>query len=208
MATASLSVEEVIDEVLQDSGEENVCESERENQRERVLLDPSFDAIVFLKTKPIYPRQLLIVESLIWLAAFRCRLCGRRRIRQPFTSKIYIDMPLEIFSLLTTVVDKLGFNRASCEVERNSKAIVIAFSDLAATIRFLSTLSAVTAEELTERYLRKSLAGRKSGSKVAVVVSEQKQFSFTLSIKRGQMDIFFILVSGTAMAFHNIIDMT
>ena len=93
-------------------------------------------------------------------------------------------------------------------VERNSKAVVIAFSDLAATIRFLSTLSAVTAEELEKKYLKKSLAGRKSGSKVAVVVSEQKQFSFTFSIKRGQMDIFFILVSGTAMAFHNIIDMT
>ena len=80
MATASLSVEEVIEEVLQDSGEENDCESEREDQRERVLLDPNFDAIVFLKTKPIYPRQLLIGESLIWLAAIRHPLSGKRRI--------------------------------------------------------------------------------------------------------------------------------
>ena len=71
------------------------------------------------------------------------------------------------------------------------KAVVIAFSDLAATIRFLSTLSAVTAKELAERYLQKSLAGRKSGGQVAVVVSEQKQFSFTFSIKRGHIDIFF-----------------
>ena len=204
MATASLSVEEVIEDVLQDSGEENVCEGEREDQRE-TQLDPNFDAIVFLKTKPIYPRQLLIGESLIWLAAIRRRLSGRRRIRQPFTSKIYRDMPVEIFSLPTTVVDKLGLNRASCVVERNSKAVVIAFSDLAATIRFLSTLSAVTAEELAERYLRKSLAGRKSGSKVAVVVSEQKQFSFTLSIKRGQMDIFFYFGEWNSYGFpqHN-----
>lgn len=139
---------------------------------------------LFFKTKPIYPRQLLIGESIIWLAAIRRRLSRKRRIRQPFTSKIYRDMPLEIFSLLTTVVDKLGFNRASCVVERNSKAVVTVFRDLAATIRFLSTLSAVTAEDLTEMYLRKSLAGRKSGSKVAVVVSDQEQFSFTLSIKR------------------------
>ena len=205
MATASLSVEEVIEEVLQDSGEENDCESEREDQRERVLLDPNFDAIVFLKTKPIYPRQLLIGESLIWLAAIRHRLSGKCRIRQPFTSKIYRDMPLEIFRLLTTVVDKLGFNRASCVVERNSKAVVIAFSDLAATIRFLSTLSAVTAEELEKKYLKKSLAGRKSGSKVAVVVSEQKQFSFTFSIKRGQMDIFFYFGERNSYGFpqHN-----
>ena len=76
-------------------------------------------------------------------------------------------------------------------VERNSKAVVIAFSDLAATIRFLSTLSAVTGE--AEKYLKKSLAWRKSRSKVAVVVSEQKQFSFTFSIKRDQMDIFLFL---------------
>ena len=120
MATASLSVEEVIEKVLQASGEENVCEREREDQRERVLLDPNFNPIVFLKTKPIYPRQLLIRLGSPGLAAIRRRLSGRRRIQQPFTSKIYKDMPLEIFSLLTTVVDKLGFNRASCVVERNS----------------------------------------------------------------------------------------
>ena len=74
MATASLSVEEVIEDIYKNSGEENVSESEREDQRERVLFDPSFDAIVFLKTKPIYLRQLLIGESLILLAAIRRRL--------------------------------------------------------------------------------------------------------------------------------------
>jgi hypothetical protein len=100
-------------------------------------------------------------------------------------------MPPEIFSLLTTMVDRLGFNMASCVVERNSKAVVIAFSDLAATIRFLSTLLAITAKELAEKYMRKKLVGRKSGSEVAVVVSEQKQFSFTFSIKRAQMHIFY-----------------
>ncbi len=205
MATA-LSVEEVIEEVLGESGEESVVsESERDDQQERVMLDPNLDAIVFLKTKPIYPRQLLIGECRVWLAAIRRRLSGRRRIRQPFTSKIYRDMPLEIFNLLTTVADKLGFNRASCVVERNSKAVVIAFSDLAATIRFLSTLSAITAQELAEKYFAKKLAGRKSGSRVAVVVSEQKQFSFSFSIKRAQMDIFFYFGEWNSYGFpqHN-----
>jgi hypothetical protein len=112
-------------------------------------------------------------------------------------------MPLEIFNLLTTVADKLGFNRASCVVERNSKAVVIAFSDLAAW--FLSTLSAITAQELAEKYFAKKLAGRKSGSRVAVVVSEQKQFSFSFSIKRAQMDIFFYFGEWNSYGFpqHN-----
>jgi hypothetical protein len=81
-----LSVEEVMEEVLGESGEESVMsESETKDQRERVLLDPNLDAIVSLKTKSLYAWQLLIGESLVCV----CSLSGRRRIQQPFTNKIY-----------------------------------------------------------------------------------------------------------------------
>ena len=90
-------------------------------------------------------------------------------------------------------------------VEKSSKAVVIAFSDLATTTRFLSMLSAITTAKL-KRHLTKALKGRKSGSSVEVLVSEEKQFSFSYYFKRGQMDIFFYFGEwNTSMAFHKII---
>ena len=200
-----MNVLDVIEQLESEENENGVRESERGDEEQRVLLDPNFDAIVFLKTTPIYPRQLLIGESSIWLAAIRRRLTGRRRIRQPFTSKIQRDMPVEIFNILVNVVEKLGFNRPPCYVERNSKAVVIAFSDLAATTRFLSTLSAITVKELTDSFLTRQLAGRKSGSSSAVLVSEEKQFSLTYFIRRGQMEIFFYFGEWNSYGFpqHN-----
>ena len=211
----TLNVEEVVDVLFEGSdnvsGEEsmeNEGVSDGENERgdvgRGVLMDPNTDAIVFLKTKAIYPRQLLIRESRIWLEAiYRC-LSGRHRIRQPFTSIIHRDIPVEIFNVLVPVVDKLGFTRPCCVVEKNSKAVVIAFSDITTATRFLSTLSAVATEEL-QRYFAKALRGRKSGSRVEVLVSEEKQFSLTYNIKRGQMDIFFYFGEWNAYGFpqHN-----
>ena len=98
---------------------------------------------------------------------------------------------MEIFSALVPIVDELRFTRPSCMVENNSKAVVIAFSDMATPCKFLSTLSAIATKELCDKYLRKELRGRKSGSWVEAIVSEEKQFSFTYKTKKGQMNIFF-----------------
>ena len=208
MATA-LNVVEVIEELFDVENERSEEENENgvmeRDDGERVRLDPNFDAIVYLKTKAIYPRQLLIGESSIWLATIRRRLTGRRRIRQPFTSKIQRDMPLEIFNVLPTVVEKLGFSGPSCYVECNSKAVVIAFSELAATTRFLSTLSAVTAKEIEENYFQRELLGRKKGSRAALLVSEDKQFSFTYFMRKRQMEILFYFGEWNSYGFpqHN-----
>ncbi len=67
----TLNVEEVVDVLFEGSdnvsGEESMeneavsdGEDERGNVGRGVLMDPNTDAIVFLKTKAIYPRQLLI----------------------------------------------------------------------------------------------------------------------------------------------------
>ncbi len=76
----TLNVEEIIDVLCEGSynvsGEESVenegvsgGENERGDVGGGVLMDPNTDAIVFLKTKAIYPCQLLIRESWIWLEA-------------------------------------------------------------------------------------------------------------------------------------------
>ena len=171
---------------------------------EEVLLDPNIDAINFLKTKAIYPRSLFLVESKLWLGAIHRRLAARRRIRQPFTCVIHRDIPLEIFNVLVTLVQKFGFSRPSCYVERSNKAVVIAFADMATTCKFLSLLSAVPTEDIN-KYFKKTLKGRKSGSTVEVLVGEEKQFSLTYNVRRGQMDIFFYFGEWNSYGFpqHN-----
>lgn len=59
---------------------------------------------------------------------------------------------MEVFNVLVQLVDKLGFSRPSCYVERNGKAVVVSFTDMNTTTRFLSVLSAIPAMEIVKRY--------------------------------------------------------
>ena len=208
----ALNVEQVLQGIFEDFSEVSNEESEEKERRDLaedgggdVPMHENMDAIVYLKTRAIYPRKLFINESQIWLTAIRRRLSGRRSIQQPFTGVVRRDIPLEVFNVLVPLVGKLGLGRPTAMVEKSRKAVVIAFSDLASTTRFLSTLSAVATEELVETYMRKELKGRKSGSKVELLVSEDKQFSLIYHFKKGQMEIFFILASGTVMVSRSII---
>jgi hypothetical protein len=64
-----------------------------------------------------------MVESKLWQGEIHRRLTARRLIRQPFTGVIHRDIPVEIFNVLVTQVQKLGFSRPSCYVERSNKAV-------------------------------------------------------------------------------------
>jgi len=65
--------------------------------------------------------------------------------------------------------------------------------------------SAIAPEELVERYFNKVLNDWKSGSRVELIVSEERQFSLTYNFKKGQMDIFFYFVEWSTSPFpqHN-----
>ena len=208
----ALNVEQVLQGIFEDFSEVSDGESEEKERRDLaedeggdVPTHENMDAIVYLKTRAIYPRKLFINESQIWLTAIRRRLSGRRSIRQPFTGVVRRDIPLEVFNVLVPLVGKLGLGRPTAMVEKSRKAVLIAFSDLASTTRFLSTLSAIATEELVETYMRKELKGRKSGSKVELFVSEDKQFSLTYHLKKGQMEIFFYFGEWNSYGFpqHN-----
>ena len=85
---------------------------------------------------------------------------------------------MEVFNVLVPLVNKLGFSRPSCYVERNGKAVVVSFTDMNTTTRFLSVLSAIPPMEIVKR-ISTTLKGRKSGNTVEVLVKEEKQFGFT-----------------------------
>ena len=65
---------------------------------------------------------------------------------------------------------------------------------------------AIAPEELVDRYFNKVLNDRKSGSRVELIVSEEKLFSLTYNFRKGQMNIVFILLSGIPHLFYNIIN--
>ena len=209
---ANLNVEEVIEKVFEEvsggeevSGDDESVDEGEERAEDDVLLDPNIDAIIFLKTRPIYPRNIYILESKIWLETIHRRLNGRRRIRQPFCGSITRNIPMEVFNVLVPLVNKLGFSRPSCYVERNGKAVVVFFTDINTTTRFLSVLSAIPPMEIVERYFHKTLKGRKSGSTVEVLVREEKQFGLAYNIRRGQLDISFFFGEWNTYGFpqHN-----
>ena len=67
-----INIQEVIEKVFEEvSGGEEVSGDEEsvdegEQRAEDVLLDPNIDAITFLKTKPIYPRNIYIrIKNLV-----------------------------------------------------------------------------------------------------------------------------------------------
>lgn len=194
-----LCVEEVIERIFEEVSGDGVSgdgESERdeeENERvdENVILDPNIDGIVFLKTKAIYPRNIFKSESRLWLKAIHRRLSGKRRIRQPFYVTITRDIPIEIFNILVPLVSKLRFSRTSCYVDRNGKAVSISFTDINTTTVFLSVLSAIPAMEIVDQYFKKTLKGKRIGSRVEVLVKETKQFGLTYNISRGQLELSF-----------------
>jgi hypothetical protein len=201
-------VTEVIETIFKEvSGDEEVSgdgESEQEGEEKEdddVLLDPSIDGIVFLKTKAIYARDIFKGEATLWLKAIHRRLSRKRRVRQPFYNSFTRDVPMAIFEVLETLVTRLGFSRPSCYVERNSKAVAISFTNMDTTKVFLSVLSAIPAIEIVDQYFKKTLKGKKSGSVVEVLVREEKQFGLTYFIRRGQLEVSFYF-GDTAVNVH------
>ena len=128
----ALNVEQVLQGIFEDFSEVSDGESEEKERRDLaedgagdVPMHETMDAIVYLKTRAIYPRKLFINESQIWLTAIRRRLSGRRSIRQPFTGVVRRDIPLEVFNVLVPLGGKLGLGRPTAMVEKSRKAVVI-----------------------------------------------------------------------------------
>ena len=68
-------------------------------------------------------------EWQMWLAAICCRLCGRRCVRNPFSSEIARDMPYELFVVFWRVV-KSGPGEPYCFIGSNKKRDVTSFTNL------------------------------------------------------------------------------
>ena len=130
-------------------------------------------------------------ESRLWLEAINRRLAGRRRVRNPFHSEIVRDIPYAVFRVLLRVTKSTeGFTEPFVSFGANKKAETISFSSLRPAKQLLSMLSGLMEQEVVQ-YFKRTLTGKKAGSKVNVIASEEKKMVFVYKLTKGQLVIAF-----------------
>ena len=130
-------------------------------------------------------------ESRLWLEAINRRLAGRRRVRNPFQSEIVRDIPYAVFRVLLRVTKSTeGFAEPFVSFGANKKAETISFSSLRPAKQLLSMLSGLMEQEVVQ-YFKRTLTGKKAGSKVNVIASEEKKMVFVYKLTKGQLVIAF-----------------
>ena len=130
-------------------------------------------------------------ESRLWLEAINGHLAGRRRVRNLFQSEIVRDIPYAVFRMLLRVIKSTeGFAEPFVSFGANKKAETISFSSLRPAKQLLSMLSGLMEQEVVQ-YFKRTLTGKKAGSKVNVIASEEKKMVFVYKLTKGQLVIAF-----------------
>lgn len=214
MAAKRLSVEEVIEAVLEDGAEEDREDVSRnndevgENDEGEMLLHkspvpgPGISRILY--SCNINAGTLFQVESLFWLKAIYRRLGGRQRIRRPYYSEIKRDIPEAMFLGLVRsikICESPILSEPNCYVAQNKKAMVVSFTCLSSVKDFLSSLS----KKEVSGYFERTLAGYRKDHQVKVLVTETKDFALAYYFNRGQLVVSFNLGEWNAYGFpqHN-----
>ena len=139
----------------------------------------------------IYASTVFRSESRLWLEAIHRRLSGRRRVRNPFFTEITRDIPYEMFRIFVKVIKSVdGFAEPFVSFGQNRKAKVVSFTTLRPVKQLLSVLSGMNEDEVV-KYFKRTLTGRKIGSKVAVLATEEKDMAFMYRLSKGQLVISF-----------------
>ena len=146
-------------------------------------------AAKILNSYPIYAGTIFYTESRLWLGSIYRRLAGRRRLRNRFYAEITRDIPYWIFSILLRIIKGIdGFCEPFVSFGRNKKAEVVFFTTLRPVKQLFSILSEMSEAEVVS-YFKRTLTGKKCGSKVSVLASEEKDMAFMYKITKGQFVI-------------------
>ena len=147
------------------------------------------EASRLLSNSHIYVSTVFRSESRLWLEAIHRRLSGRRRVRNPFFTEITRDIPYEMFRIFVKVIKSIdGFAEPFVSFGQNRKVEVVSFTTLRPVKQLLSVLSGMNEGEVV-KYFKRTLTGRKIGSKVAVLASEEKDMAFMYRLSKGQLVI-------------------
>ena len=146
-------------------------------------------AAKILNSYPVYAGTIFHTESRLWLESIYRRLAGRRRVRNPFYAEVTRDIPYGIFSILLRMIKGIdGFCEPFVNFGRNKKAEVVSFHTLRPVKQLFSILSGKSEKEVVS-YFKRTLTGKKCGSKVSVLASEEKDMAFMYKITKGQFVI-------------------
>jgi hypothetical protein len=106
-----------------------------------------------------------------------------------FYAEVNRDIAYEMFSVFVRIVKSMeGYREPFCFFGDNKKGEVLSFTSLKMLKSVLALLSGFTEQEVTA-YFKKKLQGKKNGSKVAVIVTDKKDFAFVYKLTKGQLTI-------------------
>ena len=139
----------------------------------------------------IFASTVLRSENRLWLEAIYRRLAGKRRIRTPFQAEITRDIPHEFFGVLCRFIKSTeGFAEPFVSMVANRKTEVVSFTTLRPVKQLFSLLSGLSERDVVQ-YFKRSLTGRKAGSKVSLLASQEKNMVFVYKLNKGQLAISF-----------------
>ena len=205
--------EEEMDVHVQEEASEEVTLTERITECLKEVGDASIDVDFFVDAGmsmlvplydlsrrrvaglPVEASQILNTQiqvgTIMRLEAINRRLAGRRWVRNPFQSEIVRDIPYAVFRVLLRVTKSTeGFAEPFVSFGANKKAETISFSSLRPAKQLLSMLSGLMEQEVVQ-YFKRTLTGKKAGSKVNVIASEEKKMVFVYKLTKGQLVIAF-----------------
>ena len=143
-----------------------------------------------LSSSQIFASTVFRSESRLWLETIHRRLSGRRRVRNPFFTEITRDIPYEMFWVFLKVVKSIdGFGEPFISFGKNRKAEVVSFTTLRPVKELFSLLSGLKEGEVVKYFKKTLITGKKSGSKVAVLATEEKDMAFLYKLSKGQLVI-------------------
>lgn len=120
----------------------------------------------------------------MWLDAIYRRLSGRVSIRRPYQAEVARNIPIDVFSTCKMVVRDLAVE-PDVYIASNRKGEVISITSLDLLQKFIACISAMDGREVKRYLSRKLSSASRHNHKVALIVSEYKDFGLVYKKRKG-----------------------
>ena len=124
---------------------------------------------------------------------------------QPISSRNHLRYSPRILQcVLQSHQEHRGFWRTLVSIVPDRKTEVVSFTSLRPVKELFSVLSGISEKDIVQ-YFKRSLTGRKTGSKVSVLTNQEKNMAFVYKFHKGQLAISFYFGEWNSYGFpqHN-----
>lgn len=147
-----------------------------------------------LCTSMLSAASVLHQEGKLWLNSIQRRLAGRVSVKQPYYAEVHRNIPLDIFSEVTRLLQRSTskhFQEPDCCIGKNRKGVVVSFTCLDSLLKLFQLLTGMGTGQVRKFFTRVLKGATRYGHKIKLIVSEIKDFAFVYKYSTGQLTIQF-----------------